>query len=142
MVDSSTTFSNNSLFSANTTIGSIFLNELSNATTDFASTLYDVTTENSSTEFTEQNLRQTQTTISSANVTKITDVIENVTKVIDVTVNFTQSSLVNFTTKTSICSTTEEPFDEFGPPEGVQYIFVPLGVMVFVIILSAVVRKF
>ncbi|KAK0167830.1 hypothetical protein PV327_001688 [Microctonus hyperodae] len=47
------------------------------------------------------------------------------------------------TTKTSTCTTTttttEDPFDEFGPPEGVEYIFVPLGVMIFVIILSAVV---
>ncbi|XP_020293322.1 uncharacterized protein C3orf18-like isoform X4 [Pseudomyrmex gracilis] len=34
---------------------------------------------------------------------------------------------------------TTESFDEFGPPEGVEYIFVPLGVVVSVIILSAVV---
>lgn len=36
-------------------------------------------------------------------------------------------------------STTTEIFDEFGPPDGIEYIFVPLGVVVFVIILSAVV---
>ncbi|CAD6238729.1 GSCOCG00008541001-RA-CDS [Cotesia congregata] len=36
-------------------------------------------------------------------------------------------------------TTTEEPFDDFGPPDGVEYIFVPLGVIIFVIILSAVV---
>ncbi|XP_034193479.1 uncharacterized protein C3orf18 homolog isoform X1 [Osmia lignaria lignaria] len=36
-------------------------------------------------------------------------------------------------------STTTETFDEFGPPDGIEYIFVPLGVVVFVIILSAVV---
>ncbi|XP_011871250.1 PREDICTED: uncharacterized protein C3orf18-like isoform X2 [Vollenhovia emeryi] len=36
-------------------------------------------------------------------------------------------------------TTTTESFDEFGPPEGVEYIFVPLGVVVSVIILSAVV---
>ncbi|XP_033324666.2 uncharacterized protein LOC117219567 isoform X1 [Megalopta genalis] len=35
--------------------------------------------------------------------------------------------------------TTTEAFDEFGPPEGIEYIFVPLGVVVFVIVLSAVV---
>ncbi|XP_011310364.1 uncharacterized protein C3orf18 homolog isoform X2 [Fopius arisanus] len=42
---------------------------------------------------------------------------------------------------TRICTTTttEEPFDEFGPPDGVEYIFVPLGVMIFVVILTAVV---
>ncbi|XP_057330280.1 uncharacterized protein C3orf18 homolog isoform X1 [Microplitis mediator] len=40
---------------------------------------------------------------------------------------------------TSTSTTTEDPFDEFGPPDGVEYIFVPLGVIIFVIILSAVV---
>ncbi|XP_044004472.1 integumentary mucin C.1-like isoform X2 [Aphidius gifuensis] len=52
----------------------------------------------------------------------------------------------NSTTNKSICTklittstTTEKPFDEFGPPEGLEYIFVPLGVMIFVIILSGVV---
>lgn len=43
------------------------------------------------------------------------------------------------TTKPNVKTTTVEPFDEFGPPEGIEYIFVPLGVMIFVIILSAVV---
>lgn len=51
------------------------------------------------------------------------------------------------TTAGSLCTTTvsttttKDPFDEFGPPEGVEYIFVPLGVMIFVIVLSAVVRN-
>ncbi|XP_011503172.1 PREDICTED: uncharacterized protein C3orf18 homolog [Ceratosolen solmsi marchali] len=40
---------------------------------------------------------------------------------------------------TTVSTTTEDPFDEFGPPEGVEYIFVPLGVIIFVIVLSAVV---
>ncbi|XP_011690561.1 PREDICTED: uncharacterized protein LOC105451663 isoform X2 [Wasmannia auropunctata] len=40
---------------------------------------------------------------------------------------------------TTIYASTTESFDEFGPPEGVEYIFVPLGVVVSVIILSAVV---
>lgn len=39
----------------------------------------------------------------------------------------------------AVPTTTLDPFDEFGPPEGVEYIFVPLGVVVSVIILSAVV---
>ncbi|XP_023288112.1 uncharacterized protein C3orf18 isoform X2 [Orussus abietinus] len=45
------------------------------------------------------------------------------------------------TTKSTLCTTTTtiDPLDEFGPPEGVEYIFVPLGVMIFVVILSAVV---
>lgn len=38
-----------------------------------------------------------------------------------------------------VSTTTLESIDEFGPPEGIEYIFVPLGVMVFVIVLSAVV---
>lgn len=38
-----------------------------------------------------------------------------------------------------VSTTTSDSFDEFGPPEGIEYIFVPLGVMVFVIVLSAVV---
>ncbi|KAG7190036.1 hypothetical protein KM043_006185 [Ampulex compressa] len=40
---------------------------------------------------------------------------------------------------TTCATTTTDSFDEFGPPEGIEYIFVPLGVVVFVIILSAVV---
>lgn len=43
-------------------------------------------------------------------------------------------------TRSCTTTTTEEPFDEFGPPDGVEYIFVPLGVMIFVVILTAVVR--
>ncbi|XP_046837937.1 uncharacterized protein C3orf18-like isoform X1 [Vespa crabro] len=38
-----------------------------------------------------------------------------------------------------VSTTTLQSTDEFGPPEGIEYIFVPLGVMVFVIVLSAVV---
>ncbi|KYM94669.1 Uncharacterized protein C3orf18 like protein [Cyphomyrmex costatus] len=45
----------------------------------------------------------------------------------------------NTTRSTTIYTPTTESFDEFGPPEGVEYIFVPLGVVVSVIILSAVV---
>lgn len=43
------------------------------------------------------------------------------------------------TSKSTAIYTTTESFDEFGPPEGVEYIFVPLGVVVSVLILSAVV---
>lgn len=45
----------------------------------------------------------------------------------------------NASRSTTIYAPTTESFDEFGPPEGVEYIFVPLGVVVSVIILSAVV---
>ncbi|KAL6262887.1 uncharacterized protein C3orf18 homolog isoform X4 [Pogonomyrmex barbatus] len=45
----------------------------------------------------------------------------------------------NTTRSTTVYTSTTESFDEFGPPEGVEYIFVPLGVVVSVIILSAVV---
>jgi hypothetical protein len=40
---------------------------------------------------------------------------------------------------TAYTSSTTDSYDEFGPPEGVEYIFVPLGVVISVIILSAVV---
>ncbi|XP_039314957.1 uncharacterized protein C3orf18 isoform X3 [Solenopsis invicta] len=43
------------------------------------------------------------------------------------------------TSRSTVYTSTTESFDEFGPPEGVEYIFVPLGVVVSVIILSAVV---
>ncbi|XP_054016690.1 uncharacterized protein C3orf18 homolog isoform X1 [Hylaeus anthracinus] len=57
------------------------------------------------------------------------------------TTSLPNSTLVSFdTSSTSIyMSTTTEAFDEFGPPDGIEYIFVPLGVVVFVIVLSAVV---
>ena len=51
------------------------------------------------------------------------------------------STLISFNTSTTsiYTPTTTETFDEFGPPDGIEYIFVPLGVVVFVIVLSAVV---
>lgn len=57
------------------------------------------------------------------------------------TTSLPNSTLISFdTSSTSIyMSTTTETFDEFGPPDGIEYIFVPLGVVVFVIVLSAVV---
>ncbi|XP_076650392.1 uncharacterized protein LOC143357715 isoform X2 [Halictus rubicundus] len=57
------------------------------------------------------------------------------------TTSLPNNTIVSFeTSSTSIyVSTTTEAFDEFGPPEGIEYIFVPLGVVVFVIVLSAVV---
>ncbi|XP_012267170.2 uncharacterized protein LOC105692509 isoform X2 [Athalia rosae] len=137
MADLDAMYSNNSLFSTNVTFSSTLLNDLTNISSEFTSALYDVTTENSSTEYTESS--QTSMPTSTESINRITDNIQNLTKVVDTTVNSTQSSLINLTTQAIICSTTEEPFDEFGPPEGVQYIFVPLGVMVFVIILSAMV---
>ncbi|XP_076164956.1 uncharacterized protein LOC143145451 isoform X2 [Ptiloglossa arizonensis] len=57
------------------------------------------------------------------------------------TASLPNSTVLSFdTSSTSIyMSTTTEAFDEFGPPDGIEYIFVPLGVVVFVIVLSAVV---
>ncbi|XP_076295996.1 uncharacterized protein LOC143216623 isoform X2 [Lasioglossum baleicum] len=57
------------------------------------------------------------------------------------TTSLPNNTIVSFeTSSTSIfVSTTTEAYDEFGPPEGIEYIFVPLGVVVFVIVLSAVV---
>ncbi|XP_043685457.1 uncharacterized protein LOC122637430 isoform X1 [Vespula pensylvanica] len=51
-----------------------------------------------------------------------------------------KSLLFNISRSTvHVSTTTLDSVDEFGPPEGIEYIFVPLGVMVFVIVLSAVV---
>ncbi|XP_076631009.1 uncharacterized protein LOC143346627 isoform X1 [Colletes latitarsis] len=57
------------------------------------------------------------------------------------TTSLPNSTLVSFDTSSNsiYMSTTTEAFDEFGPPDGIEYIFVPLGVVVFVIVLSAVV---
>jgi len=48
-----------------------------------------------------------------------------------------ESTTISYNTSrsTTIYTPTTESFDEFGPPEGVEYIFVPLGVVVSVIIL-------
>lgn len=55
--------------------------------------------------------------------------------------SLSEPTAISFNTSrsTTIYTPTTESFDEFGPPEGVEYIFVPLGVVVSVIILSAVV---
>lgn len=55
--------------------------------------------------------------------------------------SLSEPTAISFNTSrsTMIYTSTTESFDEFGPPEGVEYIFVPLGVVVSVIILSAVV---
>lgn len=57
------------------------------------------------------------------------------------TTSMPNSTVVSLDTSTTsvYVSTTTEMFDEFGPPDGIEYIFVPLGVVVFVIVLSAVV---
>ncbi|XP_050483538.1 uncharacterized protein C3orf18-like isoform X1 [Bombus huntii] len=62
----------------------------------------------------------------------------NVSKPITSLPNNTLISFEASSTSTYV-STTTEIFDEFGPPDGIEYIFVPLGVVVFVIVLSAVV---
>lgn len=101
------------------------IQNLEKVSTNISKMIYNVSTEGY-TEFSDNN-ETTQTSI---------DVLDIVT---------TQVTNMSGTTKTSTCTmttttTTEDPFDEFGPPEGVEYIFVPLGVMIFVIILSAVVN--
>ncbi|XP_018374017.1 PREDICTED: uncharacterized protein LOC108768182 isoform X2 [Trachymyrmex cornetzi] len=55
--------------------------------------------------------------------------------------SLSEPTAISFNTSrnTMIYTPTTESFDEFGPPEGVEYIFVPLSVVVSVIILSAVV---
>ena len=63
----------------------------------------------------------------------------NLTKVGSTLLKVTSTPNLYTTSAPTTVTTTEKPFDEFGPPEGLEYIFVPLGVVIFVVVLSAVV---
>ena len=94
--------------------------------------LYNDTTTTSTTITTESYTQSSTETASQQSTWNLTRVGESLPKV----ATTVSGSLCTTTLSTT---TTEDNFDEFGPPEGVEYIFVPLGVMIFVIILSAVV---
>uniref|UniRef100_A0ABD2W8R4 Uncharacterized protein n=1 Tax=Trichogramma kaykai TaxID=54128 RepID=A0ABD2W8R4_9HYME len=104
----------------------IFFNNISSTTADENSTeifLLNQTVEIS----TQRNIDHLMP--STLNLSKINDTLEKID---------------TSTTNVSLCTTvpatsTEYPFDNFGPPDGIEYIFVPVGVMIFVIILSATV---
>lgn len=96
-----------------------------NDTTTLSSTTTSTTTEAYTTSTTVENVSR-----QSWNITKVGDTLPK-------TATTAGTSLCTTTLATT---TTEDNFDEFAPPEGVEYIFVPLGVMLFVIVLSAVVR--
>lgn len=103
------------------------LSNITNASSELStSLLYNETVETIT-----QSLQTESTTLQpSWNLTKVGESLPKAT---------TTASISLCTTTVSSTSTTDS-FDEFGPPEGVEYIFVPLGVMIFVIVLSAVVR--
>ncbi|XP_031777709.1 uncharacterized protein C3orf18 homolog isoform X2 [Nasonia vitripennis] len=105
--------------------------ELTTATSHFYN---DTTTVSSTTASTTTEAYTTLTHVQNAtrqswNITKVGDTLPK-------TATTVGGSLCTTTLATT---TTEENYDEFAPPEGVEYIFVPLGVMLFVIVLSAVV---
>jgi hypothetical protein len=89
---------------------------------------------------TDHFYNETVETNTQSNLDNISRQSWNLTRVEDSFSKVTTSASGSLCT-TIVSTTTEEPFDEFGPPEGVEYIFVPLGVMIFVIVLSAVVRS-
>ncbi|XP_034942946.1 uncharacterized protein C3orf18-like isoform X2 [Chelonus insularis] len=101
----------------------IFLNNLEDITTDMTRLINNGSTTTGGSYTESSTSYNNDTTQSSLGILK----------------EVTSQATLNKSTKSCTTTTTEEPFDEFGPPEGVEYIFVPLGVMIFVIILSAVV---
>lgn len=104
----------------------ILVNDPETVSTSMASTIYN---ENTSTttyvELTQENESNQQ--------------LWNLSKTAVTSLSGPTVTPCNISKSTTIYTSTTESFDEFGPPEGVEYIFVPLGVVVSVIILSAVV---
>lgn len=130
--DTSTVSSNYSSVTPSTIFTISNFTNLSSTAESTTSHLYNGTGYSETVQTSTQSLQTESTTKQlSLNLTSIAkDSLPNV-------LTTATSSLCTTTTSTT---TTEDSFDEFGPPEGVEYIFVPLGVMIFVIILSAVVR--
>ncbi|XP_066581309.1 uncharacterized protein [Prorops nasuta] len=81
----------------------------------------------------EAHVEHTQHNRSHVDLWNAESTMESIPENMSIPFNITKSTTIVYT------STTLDPFNEFGPPDGVEYIFVPLGVMVFVIVLSAVV---
>ncbi|XP_058806495.1 uncharacterized protein C3orf18 homolog [Phymastichus coffea] len=79
------------------------------------------------------------TSLTTSNLQNISRQSWNLTRVGDAFPKIDTTTVTSNLCTTTMATTTEVPFDEFGPPDGVEYIFVPLGVMIFVIVLSAVV---
>lgn len=103
----------------------ILMNDLGTVSTSMASTIYnDSTSTTTYVELSQENeSNQRLWNLSKTAVTSLS----------------APTAIPFNTSKSTAIYTTTESFDEFGPPEGVEYIFVPLGVVVSVIILSAVV---
>lgn len=106
----------------------VLMSDLTIVSTSMASTIYNDNT--SSTTYVEvSHANESNQRLWDLSNTAVTSLSESTA----IMVNTSTSTMYTPTTVTT------ESFDEFGPPEGVEYIFVPLGVVVSVIILSAVV---
>lgn len=94
--------------------------------------------ETTTTHFYNETAEAFTTSLTTSNLQNVSGQSWNLTRVGEAFPKVDPTTVTNSLCTTTIATTTEE-FDEFGPPEGVEYIFVPLGVMIFVIVLSAVV---
>ncbi|XP_029670422.1 uncharacterized protein C3orf18 homolog isoform X4 [Formica exsecta] len=104
----------------------ILVNDLGTVSTGMASTIYNENTSMTTyVELTQEN--------------ESNQWLRNISKTAVTSLSGSTAIPFNTSKSTAIYTSTTESFDEFGPPEGVEYIFVPLGVVVSVIILSAVV---
>ncbi|XP_072760145.1 uncharacterized protein [Anoplolepis gracilipes] len=103
----------------------ILVNDLGTVSTGMASTIYNESTSTTYVELTQENDSSQR--------------LWNLSKTAVTSLSGPTAIPFNTSKSTAIYTSTTEFFDEFGPPEGVEYIFVPLGVVVSVIILSAVV---
>ncbi|XP_070155209.1 uncharacterized protein C3orf18 homolog isoform X2 [Polyergus mexicanus] len=104
----------------------ILVNDLGTVSTGMASSIYNENTSMTTyVELTQEN--------------ESNQWLRNISKTAVTSLSGSTAIPFNTSKSTAIYTSTTESFDEFGPPEGVEYIFVPLGVVVSVIILSAVV---
>nr|XP_012223097.1 PREDICTED: uncharacterized protein LOC105672619 isoform X2 [Linepithema humile] len=102
----------------------ILMNDSATVSTSMASTIHNESTSTTYVELTQEN--ENNQRLWNLSKTAVTSLSE-------------PTAIPFNTSKSTTIYTTTESFDEFGPPEGVEYIFVPLGVVVSVLILSAVV---
>ncbi|XP_029171555.1 uncharacterized protein C3orf18-like isoform X2 [Nylanderia fulva] len=104
----------------------ILMNDLGTVSTSMASTNYNEST-------------STTTYVELSQENESNQRLWNLSKTAVTSLSAPTAIPFNTSKTTAIYTSTTESYDEFGPPEGVEYIFVPLGVVVSVIILSAVV---
>lgn len=121
---------NNSTDVNNSILYTILMNDFAtvSSSTGMASAVYNESTSTTTYVDLAQDQSESGQRLWNLSRTAVTSLSESTT----VPFNVTRST-------TAYTSSTTDSYDEFGPPEGVEYIFVPLGVVVSVIILSAVV---